>query len=569
MTGDTDTARILALVKDARAVRNSDPARGIALAAEAATLARTLAQRTEGQAHDEAIGCLAEALAAKGHCHRVSSELTEAVASCSEAATLFGHVNNRYGEALTRSQWGIALVQLGNLAEGLAQMERSLALSRELSDEEHVSDCLLDIGVVNNMMGNDARAIELYEEARAFFEKSGDHYHHATCLSNAANAHTCWGRRERAAGYETNAQGHFAEAQSLAQRAITLARLGEDIDFLALRYVTLAEAQREAGDLDACLKTLQAQLPLAEKLSGKRTQALCLIGLADALAERGEANDDEIALDYLNRADAICAAHSIIETQSSVLRSLAKLHEKFSRPNDALAAYKRFHELELRIHTENAERDTKTLEARLRAEHVQKELDLAKERETELTVLNARLREQQYALERLAHVDALTGLDNRRAWLASLEQAWAEGKDSLYVYLLDLDHFKEINDNHGHTVGDTVLAETATIVKATIGDAGRVGRFGGEEFVAWARANDEAEAALLAGRVLNAVRAYAWCNVTENLALTASLGWCTGRTCESPFEALSIADQNMYRAKRSGRDRTIGPQELPGEKPSA
>jgi diguanylate cyclase (GGDEF)-like protein len=559
MRGDIVTARILALVKDARAIRNRDAARGVALAAEAVDLARVHAQREGDDAKGEAIECLAEALAAKGHCHRVSSELTEAVACCSEAAALFASTGHRYGEALARSQWGIALVQLGNLADGLAQMERSLALSRELGNEEHVSDCLLDIGVVNNMLGNDARAIELYEQARSFFEKSGDHYHHATCLSNAAYAHTCWGRRERAAGQPASALTHFTQAQSLAQRSIDLARLGEDIDFLALRYVTLAEAQREAGDLDACLRTLQAQLPLTETLTSKRAQALCLIGLGDALAERAQGNDADIALEHLNRADKICSEHSIVETQSSVQRSLAKLHEKFDRPVDALAAYKRFHELEIRIHAEDAERDSKTLEAKLRAELAQKELELAKAREAELNDLNRRLRDQQYALERLAHVDALTGLDNRRAWLASLERAWQEGKDSLYVYLLDLDRFKEINDSHGHTVGDTVLSATAQIVVNRIGESGRVGRFGGEEFVAWMRLQDDAHAAELATNVLDALRAHPWRDIAPDLSVTASLGWCSGNACNSPFDALSTADQNMYVAKRAGRDLVIGP----------
>jgi diguanylate cyclase (GGDEF)-like protein len=487
------------------------------------------------------------------------SSLAESVRYTSEAVDLFASIGERYGEALARSQWGIALVQLGDLTGGLAQMEQSRALSVALGNDEHVSDCLLDIGVVNNMLGNDARAIALYEEARAFFEKSGDHYHHATCLSNAAYAHTCWGRRERAAGREASALKHFADAQSLAARSIDLARMGDDTDFLALRYVTLAEAQRESGDLDACLRTLQEQLPITESLSAKRTQAICLAGIADALVARAADGDEAQALAHLQRADDICSTLALAESHTSVLRSLVQLHEKFGRFPQALAAHKRLHELELRIHAEDAERDAKTLEARLRTEHLQKELDLAKARESELTALNSRLHEQQYALERLAHIDPLTGLDNRRAWLASLEEAWREDRHTLFVYLLDLDHFKSINDTHGHAAGDSVLVATAQIVQSLFSNNGRTGRFGGEEFVAWIRVDRIEDAETLASRMLNAVRTHTWFDIAPGLTVTASLGWSAGNACDLPFEALSAADQNMYLAKRAGRDRSFGP----------
>jgi two-component system, cell cycle response regulator len=548
---ELDTIRVL--IREARALRNANPSQGVAIAAQAVTAARALAT---AQPCAETSSTLGEALAAEGHCHRMSSSLVDAVARCSEASELLAAVDNRYAEALARSQWGIALVQLGELAAGLAQMESSREISEALGNEEHVSDCLLDIGVVNNMLGDDARAIELYTQAMRFFEKSGDHYHHATCLSNIANAHVCWGRRERAQGNEDAAQLHFSEAQTYAARSITLARLSDDVDFLALRYVTLADAQREAGDLHACLNTLETQLPLTEMLAAKRTQARCLSALADALVERAAPGDEARAVSYLERADALCEAHSLVEVHAGVLGSLTQLHEKFGRAKEALAAHKRFHGIEIRIHADAAERDTKTLEARLRAAHVQKELDLARQREAELTALNARLREQQYALERIAHVDVLTGLANRRAWLASLESAWALNSNGLFVYLLDLDHFKLVNDTYGHTIGDTVLIETAHIVTGVFG-GGEVGRFGGEEFVAWVRA-DEAHAEALAERLIISLRAHAWSRIAAKLEVTASLGWCAGHAYATPYDALSQADRNMYTAKRSGRDRSIG-----------
>ncbi len=546
---------IQSLITQARALRHADPTGGISLAADAVSQARPLLAADASVEHVE---LLARALWVKGHCERLSSALADAVADCSEAVALFSSIGNQQAESLARSQWGVALLQLGDLTGGLAQLERAMELSKAVGDEEHVSDCLVDIGIVNNLLGNDARAIELYQQAMVYFERSGDHYHHATCLSNAAVAHTSWGRRERQSGNELSALEHFRQARTLASQAIVVAERSEDLDFLALRYVTLAEAEREAGDLPACINTLETQLPLTEKLGSKRTQALCLKSIAAALIDRAQDGDEARALNCLQAADTLCEEHSLAEIHPPILHEFAKLHEKFNRPADALAAYKRFHDIEIRVHTQTAERDAKTLESRLRAEHMQKELDLAKLREAELTALNSRLHDQKLALERLAHIDSLTGLPNRRAWLAGLEQAWANGNNDVYVFLLDLDHFKAVNDTHGHRAGDDVLVATAKLVRRVFGACGAVGRFGGEEFVAWIRAVNHSSAARCAERLVEALRSHPWRQLAPALEVTGSLGWCAGSLHETPFDALATADQNMYQAKRAGRNRIVG-----------
>ena len=167
-------------------------------------------------------------------------------------------------------------------------------------------------------------------------------------------------------------------------------------------------------------------------------------------------------------------------------------------------------------------------------------------RERELETA-AREREVLLArLERLSTTDPLTGVGNRRAWDRELQIALADRRaQPLTVGLLDLDHFKAFNDEHGHEAGDTVLAAAARAWLAELRPADRLARIGGEEF-----------AVLLAG-----------CDATDAHRVLARMVSATprGQTCsggvaqwdgiEDADALLRRADLAMYRAKRSGRNR--------------
>ncbi len=169
------------------------------------------------------------------------------------------------------------------------------------------------------------------------------------------------------------------------------------------------------------------------------------------------------------------------------------------------------------------------------------------------------------ALEQHAHRDPLTGLPNRRAFVEKLRReigradryAWP-----IAVLVLDLDHFKRVNDNHGHAVGDTVLAHTAQILRDSIGPVDHLARVGGEEFAVAAVAADPNHGAELADRIVRRVRSYDWGSVHPGLSLTVSVGVAaldTSQAHREPGASLSRlldeADKTLYRAKAEGRDR--------------
>jgi two-component system, cell cycle response regulator len=151
-----------------------------------------------------------------------------------------------------------------------------------------------------------------------------------------------------------------------------------------------------------------------------------------------------------------------------------------------------------------------------------------------------------------AETDGLTGVANRRRFDSVLE-AELRRATQVAVLLVDLDHFKSVNDEHGHLVGDEVLRQAAHAIQAVTGDRGMVARYGGEEFAVILTGVDEATALDIAERTRHAIA-----TAPTSVPITASLGvaGCPlhGR---STAHLLAAADAALYEAKRTGRDRAV------------
>jgi diguanylate cyclase (GGDEF)-like protein len=166
-----------------------------------------------------------------------------------------------------------------------------------------------------------------------------------------------------------------------------------------------------------------------------------------------------------------------------------------------------------------------------------------------------RLGAMQRELVRLASVDALTGLHNRRAFFELAGEARARcGEHPLSAIMLDIDHFKRINDLYGHDVGDQAIAAVA---QAAATDGAIIGRLGGEEFALLLEGRSLDQAAIIA-ELLRA-RMAALCFDSENgeITLTCSFGVSERHAGESIDDLLKRADVALYAAKTSGRNRVV------------
>jgi diguanylate cyclase (GGDEF)-like protein/PAS domain S-box-containing protein len=218
-------------------------------------------------------------------------------------------------------------------------------------------------------------------------------------------------------------------------------------------------------------------------------------------------------------------------------------------------------------------------EAALRAEKTRAEEALAAlveaqaalvERSDALTKLNdtlaheiAERRQAQEELERLATIDPLTQIANRRHFLALAERELARMRRDLTtaaVLMLDIDHFKAVNDTHGHAVGDQVLQAVAAGCARMLRDVDLFGRLGGEEF-AVVLPDTDLDAATVAAERLRATVAGLALEIAHGaapIAVTISLGVAAFGAHHAGVEgALSRADAALYAAKRAGRNRTV------------
>jgi diguanylate cyclase (GGDEF)-like protein len=173
----------------------------------------------------------------------------------------------------------------------------------------------------------------------------------------------------------------------------------------------------------------------------------------------------------------------------------------------------------------------------------------------------ARWREREMAFRTLSFTDALTGVHNRRSILGILERELPRRQrmgPPVSVVLIDLDHFKKINDTWGHPVGDLVLNRAAKALDDCLRQSDAVGRYGGEEFLLVLAETDLAGAVVIAERCRQKLAALQiLAENGEPVPVTGSFGVATNaRDPEIGIEALvNHADEAMYRAKQGGRNR--------------
>ncbi|OAN51414.1 hypothetical protein A6A04_15955 [Paramagnetospirillum marisnigri] len=161
-------------------------------------------------------------------------------------------------------------------------------------------------------------------------------------------------------------------------------------------------------------------------------------------------------------------------------------------------------------------------------------------------------------LEVLATTDPLTGILNRRAFLergrALTESAKRYGHP-MTVMMLDIDHFKQVNDRHGHDTGDEVIRLFVTVVGRCLRQVDVFGRMGGEEFAVLMPETAQKGALIAAERIRAAVELSRLDWEEQSLSVTVSIGAVVGT--HTVDEALKLADEALYQAKRDGRNRVV------------
>ena len=492
------------------------------------------------------------------------------------AATLVGVDEVDRGESIVlRSFHAIAHVLKGEPLLGLriASEARLDAAAPELAMFRAEADHALIFAL--QALDEHARTIELAVECEQ--------------LGRDNDAHELVARSLRAHGVSLSVLGRHDAAIEKLQTSITLFELhGPYIArTLHAKYLLLAALTRAMNDKAA---TTSAAPPdyaqLAKRWTAFATEAaahgmgrLHAMGLGNAAIATNHLGDTPLAISQLQEAFVRQSALQLGPYCAATLCHIGAAHAKAGAINEALQAYQQgieqygesnprelanaWRELaDVQEASGDAVNALRSLRQALAAEkrfndHTAVLAAAKAEQKTEITRLAANW-------TRIAEEDPLTGLPNRRAFeqrVAQLLSTLSAGQH-LALVIVDVDHFKRINDALGHQAGDQVLRALAQTLAGSMRDGDFVARIGGEEFVMLFRCSGMAQAGQLAERALNAVRMFDWRARCAVEAVTASAGVAlhseTSATDAHQVNALyALADRRLYDAKAQGRDRVV------------
>jgi diguanylate cyclase (GGDEF)-like protein len=359
-------------------------------------------------------------------------------------------------------------------------------------------------------------------------------------------------------------QGDPARAREEIERALELT-LGLPADnrfLLVVLYCTRADIRLGAEDAAGGLEDAERSIEL---LTGDGDPNPYVLGMAVraevqarmALGHPIEAQAaGEGALDWLGER--------VPQTRSLILSTVAEALRAAGRSEEAYDALARSAELERQALRELSEMklglERATLEvtaARREGESLAlKNRQLAEahaelERRTEqLEELHAQLREQ-------AERDWLTGLHNRRYLARELEQLSGRLTGEVSLAVLDIDRFKSVNDRFGHDAGDQVLIRVSRLLCDALRATDIIVRSGGEEFTLLMPDTSEGAAITACERIRRAIAGEVWEAIGENVSLSCCVGIASAQADEDLATLLRLADQRLYEAKNSGRDRIV------------
>ncbi|MEU7904364.1 GGDEF domain-containing protein [Actinoplanes sp. NPDC049118] len=310
--------------------------------------------------------------------------------------------------------------------------------------------------------------------------------------------------------------------------------------FGALELDTIARIEMMSGNYEAVEEILHPLVDGADStiLSHEGdTWAISLLTLAEARRLDRRYAGAQAALDVAVR---VADERGLDGVRAEAREEQAALYAATGRFREAYEEHRAFHSAATALHSMQREAQARALQAVFEA--------------TEARRASEHFRE-------MAHRDALTGLYNRRYVNERLPALLGEAvatRTPISVAILDLDHFKRINDTLSHSTGDTVLQNVAQLLLEAVSGPMIAARMGGEEFLLVLPGMDAREATERCERLRLRIRAHAWEPITGALGVTTSIGVTTaaeGRA--TPSALLSLADRNLYVAKREGRDRVV------------
>jgi len=528
--------------------RQGLPARSYAMALD---LHESALHRGDELATAETADCLAE-------CCYMTAQYEQGVGFARIARALWQARKEPVRQAGSNSRLAVIMATIGE-PEAVAEAEAALQLAEGTGDVLQTISALEANGLVLSLLQQPDRGLVFCKRAVALSRRTNQPHGLALIdlaevgVSAALKAAAIQATRQTQAAHETNGlAAAVAKALELTREALALARSTGDGWLERLAINNIAEYSLHVGDT----ATAAQALPMFDHAAGEATDRCRIHHLSvrgRMLELQGRRQEAVVALLDCRR---MAMAAGDLETATPCHLDLARIHASLGDFEAAYASHRAFHDLFVRQASEAAQRRARVFALHREAQELRLEAAEAQALAAGLAASNDILAREAERLTRTSLEDPLTGLPNRRA----LEMAFLEllaTRSAFVLAMIDVDHFKLVNDRFSHSVGDAVLRRMADLLSNDARQTDLVVRYGGEEFVLLMRDADLAAAQHICERLRLLVQRHDWASLHPGLAVTVSVGLAAGPEAGSHADVLSLADRRLYAAKRTGRNRIV------------
>ena len=493
---------------------------------------------------------LASSLAISGFIHQLAYDFDKSMNDSLQALAILDGLPVLPASSDARMSICWINIYIGDYSTAMNYALAALKIARKINNLERQAYALDSLGNIYCKSTEYDHALESHMEAVHIAEEIGIPELGAVLYNNLANTL-----------YE---MGHYAEAHPYAWKALQLATEQGLVSEKLIVKTTMSEILTGMKSFDEAGFYLQESLDEYHHkgLSKPFVYMQILFDLANLNIQQKKY---QVAEPYLLKVLETATQFDYKQTLVFCHQKLCDIYENTNQFQKALEHYKQFHELQSTVSGKDMARKITLLKAEYQMEFAQIESESYRLQNLELQHEIEERKRIEALLENLAIRDSLTNLFNRRQFsiLAAAEfERSIRHKRPLCVMLLDIDHFKQVNDRYGHQMGDQVLVSCAKIVQSTLRDSSDIlGRYGGEEFIAILSETNTTQAIVVAERLRKFIGEIYYGDDKGSFSVTVSIGISefSGIRAEVPNltlnEVIHQADQALYAAKKAGRNR--------------
>ncbi len=539
------TDQIDSLNTEAWLCESIDPNQGLKLSKEAYYLS------TSGYFHMEIYKRgVADSLFNQAHFNLNRGDYYLALSQANEALAIYNDLKENARQARTLCNMGAAYLGLNEYGKSMDTLLKGLTIARNLLDPVPMGEILLNIGIAYLFAGDFQQALIEFKKSYQIFQGCDDIKMLTYTYCNLAAVYTLLGEDEIYAQY---AERGFRYAEQIGSDYIKL-------DLLRQR----GQHQLRQGNLKQAHQCFQDSLMLAQKHGYQADEVAAAIWISEL---DGYLGNTQQAIERLLEIQEKARKYRFEEGSLRISRKLAEIYAQTGNYQQAYDNLKSFSEINHRLSKEKNELRFKTIETVYRTQAIQNEAKIIQSKNEQLEKeiaerkwVEEALRQSEEKYRRLANLDALTSLNNRRFFyeLAVNEiRRVRRYRHPMCILMVDIDHFKKVNDHMGHLAGDQVLQWVARKLEDLLREVDIIGRFGGEEFVILLPETDVEQAECVALRLCQQFAESTFEIRQEQVQVTISIGISTYVPGASLDNLIDHADQALYAAKQAGRNRVF------------